>query len=106
MAAIIIGSDSTQLSTFTGDITAHPVYLTLGNIPMAIRNKDKHRANIPIALLPQIPVIFHERERKRERFREAKLRLFQASMLLIMEPLMKYSKTYVNWRYNTDLRND
>lgn len=36
IAAIILSSDKTQLSTFSGDKSAWPVYLTLGNIDASV----------------------------------------------------------------------
>ena len=36
LAPVIIATDKTTLTQFTGDKKAYPVYLTLGNIPKAI----------------------------------------------------------------------
>ena len=37
IAPVIIVSDKTQLSTFSGDKLAWPVYLTIGNIEKSVR---------------------------------------------------------------------
>ena len=37
--AIIISTDKTQLTQFSGNRSAYPVYMTLGNIPKALRRK-------------------------------------------------------------------
>lgn len=37
LAPVIIATDKTQLTQFSGSKSAYPVYLTLGNIPKALR---------------------------------------------------------------------
>ncbi|KAG1844153.1 hypothetical protein F4604DRAFT_1884476 [Suillus subluteus] len=51
VAPVIIATDKTQLTQFTGGKTAYPVYLTLGNLPRAIRRKPSQQACILIAYL-------------------------------------------------------
>ena len=41
IAPVILSSDKTQLSRFSGDKQAWPVYLTLGNIPKELRRKPE-----------------------------------------------------------------
>ena len=39
LSPVIISTDKTQLTQFSGNKSAYPVYLTLGNIPRSIRRK-------------------------------------------------------------------
>jgi hypothetical protein len=52
---IILGSDKTMLSTLSGDKTAWPVYLSIGNLSKAKRRSVKTNGLILIGLLPKCP---------------------------------------------------
>ncbi|KAG9091248.1 hypothetical protein FRC07_011886, partial [Ceratobasidium sp. 392] len=43
---VIISSNKTKLTNFSGDKKAHPVYLTIGNLPKRLRRRTSKRANI------------------------------------------------------------
>ncbi|KAM5545161.1 hypothetical protein V8D89_001272 [Ganoderma adspersum] len=82
---VILASDKTQLSTFSGDKVAWPVYLTIGNISKSIRKCPSHRA---VALLGYLPAsklqCFSSSERSLEGYR-----LFHHAMSIILQPLIK-----------------
>ena len=48
---IILSSDKTQVTVF-GNKSAYPVYMTIGNIPKALRRKPTKHAQILVAYLP------------------------------------------------------
>ena len=48
----ILVSDKTHLSNFTGDKSAWPIYLTIGNIEKTVRYKPTARASILIGCIP------------------------------------------------------
>jgi hypothetical protein len=82
---LILASDKTQLSVFSGDKTAYPVYLTLGNIPKSLRRKPSANAQILIAYLPT-QKLDDEHLTAREA-RAVRARLFHKAMSVVMKPL-------------------
>jgi hypothetical protein len=61
---IILSSDATQLTSFSGGKTAWPVYVSIGNIPKSIRAKVNSYSTLLLAYLP-VPKFdcFPEKER-------------------------------------------
>jgi hypothetical protein len=51
---VIIGSDKTKLANSSGDQTAYPLYLTIGNLAKAKRRSVSLNSLILIGLLPDI----------------------------------------------------
>ncbi|KAH9914854.1 uncharacterized protein B0H18DRAFT_1125241 [Fomitopsis serialis] len=86
VAPIIIATDKTQLTQFLGNKAAYPVYLTLGNIPRAIRHKPSEHACILLGYLPVSKI-----GKKNLTKRECKARgqkIFHAAMRIILKPLI------------------
>lgn len=93
MAPLILATDKTQLTQFSGGQAAYPVYLTLGNLPKAIRRKPSMHACILLGYL-SVDTFSKEGLTKSE-IRDRKQRLFHASMRLILEPLLEAGKNGV-----------
>lgn len=85
ISPVILGSDKTQLSTFSGDKQAWPVYLGIGNIDKSIRRKPSERATILLAYIPVTKLeCFSETKRQFEGYQ-----LFHTCMAAILEPLVQ-----------------
>ncbi|KAL1663369.1 hypothetical protein GGF50DRAFT_57064 [Schizophyllum commune] len=82
---VILATDKTQLSTFSGDKQAWPVYLTIGNIAKDVRRQPSSHATILIGYLPVSKLTcFHEKERSLQGYR-----LFHKCMSILVESLVK-----------------
>ena len=55
MVPILLTSDQTHLTNFSGDKKLWPVYISLGNIHSQVCNKPNALAWIPLAFLPVPP---------------------------------------------------
>ncbi|QRW12422.1 hypothetical protein RhiLY_11421 [Ceratobasidium sp. AG-Ba] len=86
----IVMSDETRLTNFAGDKRAHPVYLTVGNIPKRLRRRVSKRATILIGYLP-VPKL--DCESSDEEKRTIKRDLFHRCMEEILAPLVEASTT-------------
>ncbi|KAH9484401.1 hypothetical protein JR316_0003882 [Psilocybe cubensis] len=86
VAPIIIATDKTQLTQFSGGKSAYPVYLTIGNIPKAIRRKPSKHACILIAYLSveKLDRTMMNDQQHRSRIQ----RLFHESMRIVLLPLI------------------
>ncbi|KAG8791860.1 hypothetical protein FRC12_007949 [Ceratobasidium sp. 428] len=83
---IIISSDETKLTNFSGDKKAHPVYLTIGNLPKRLRRRTSKGANI---LLGYIPVLKYTCESNLEHRRHHRRNLFHLCIRTMLAPLAK-----------------
>ena len=81
---IILSSDSTQLTSFTGKHSCYPVYLTIGNIAKHARRAPSMRAQ---RLVGYLPVGKLDKSFSARRSREARTRLYHDSMRLICQSL-------------------
>lgn len=81
---IILGSDKTQLSVFSGDKSSWPVYLTIGNIPKADRRCPSKRTQTLLGYLPisKLKIFAAKSTRKIEIYR-----LFHRCMRILLGPL-------------------
>ncbi|EJD47515.1 hypothetical protein AURDEDRAFT_30783, partial [Auricularia subglabra TFB-10046 SS5] len=87
---IIIGSDKTQLTSFSGEHSAYPVYMSIGNIDKSVRNQPSKRAFRLVAFLPTLtPDETTMSEAKARALRHA---LFHKAMELVFEPLFAAAK--------------
>ena len=91
---MIIATDKTSLTNFSGGKSAYPVYLTIGNIPKAMRRKTSHRACVLLAYLPVDKVEKAEGEIKAD-VKVKTYQLFHDSMRKILEPLIVAGKNGV-----------
>ncbi|EJD45508.1 hypothetical protein AURDEDRAFT_64485, partial [Auricularia subglabra TFB-10046 SS5] len=90
---VIIASDKTQLSTFSGDKSAYPVYITIGNIHSDIRRQPSSRATI---LLGYLPVSKFEVYATAETRSAVAHRLFHACMAEMLAPLVRAGTDGIN----------
>ncbi|KAI0701023.1 hypothetical protein BC835DRAFT_1442215 [Cytidiella melzeri] len=85
---VILASDKTQLSNFSGDKSAWSVYLTIGNIEKAVRQSPSYHATV---LLGYLPVSKMECFSKSKRS-SATYQLFHDCMRSLLAPLIKAGK--------------
>ncbi|QRV80973.1 plasma membrane ATPase 4 [Ceratobasidium sp. AG-Ba] len=83
---VIISSDETRLTNFSGDKKAHPVYMTIGNIPKRLRRKTSKRTNALLGYLP-IPKLDCEPNKEKRRFHRRDL--FHKCMAELLKPLVE-----------------
>ncbi|KAG8775726.1 hypothetical protein FRC12_001298 [Ceratobasidium sp. 428] len=81
---VIISSDETRLTTFSGDKKAHPVYMTIGNIPKRLRRRISKRAKILIGYLP-VPKLNCITDLEKRRV--TKRKIFHDCMKVMLQPL-------------------
>lgn len=91
LAPVILATDKTQLTQFSGGKSAYPIYLTLGNIPKAIRRKPSLHPCVLLGYLSVDKVSRASLTRQEQRARTQ--RLFHESMRVILEPLVDAGRT-------------
>ncbi|KAG8767118.1 hypothetical protein FRC12_006437 [Ceratobasidium sp. 428] len=90
---IIISTDKTKLTVFSGNQKAWPVYITIGNISKKIRGRPSERATLLLGYIPvsNLSNISNERERS-----EAGWQLFHTCLESMLEPLKTLSRTGID----------
>ncbi|KAF7344345.1 hypothetical protein MSAN_01915500 [Mycena sanguinolenta] len=83
LGSIIISSDKTQLTRFSGDQQAWPVYITVGNIDMETRRAPSSHATILLGYIPVTKLEIFEKKRRSGIAHQ----LFHNCMAHILEPL-------------------
>lgn len=84
ISPIIIASDKTNLSTFSGDKQAWPVYITIGNIDNETRWQPSKGATVLLGYLPISKLLcFEEKDRQAQGYR-----LIHYAMELLLRPLI------------------
>ncbi|KAF9063143.1 hypothetical protein BDP27DRAFT_1145888, partial [Rhodocollybia butyracea] len=94
VAPLIIATDKTQLTQFSGSKQAYPVYLTLGNIPRGLRRKPSQQACVLLAYLP-VEKLNKDQMIQREATGRYH-RLFHEAMRQVMAPLITAGKEGVD----------
>lgn len=90
VAPVILATDKMQLTQFSGNKSAYPVYLMLGNLPKGIQRKPSKNACILIAYLfvHKLPKSNLTELNHCSRMQ----RIFHESMHIILKPLEKASQ--------------
>jgi hypothetical protein len=85
LTVTIIATDKTQLTQFSSNKSAYPIYMMLGNIPRAIRCKPTQQACFLLGYL-SVDKILKDDLTSREVSSRGQ-RLFHDSLHIILEPL-------------------
>ncbi|QRV94481.1 Zn-finger protein [Ceratobasidium sp. AG-Ba] len=93
IAPLIVASDKTQMTKLAGNQSAHPVYLSIGNISKTIRRKASSHATVIIGYLPTDD--FKDVPSKVLRGR-LKGQLLHYSMASLMKPLEEAGRSGVD----------
>ncbi|TFY51624.1 hypothetical protein EVJ58_g10464 [Rhodofomes roseus] len=89
IAPVILASDKTNLSTFSGDKQAWPVYMTIGNIDNETRRQPSKGATVLLGYLPISKLLcFEEKDRQAQGYR-----LFHYAMDILLRPLVEAGET-------------
>ena len=86
---VMISSNKTQLTQFRSK-SAYPIYLTIGNIPKAIRSKPTQQAQM---LMGYIPTTRLKHMKNKSSQCRALANLFHACIHKVLEPIESYGET-------------
>ncbi|KAG9121667.1 hypothetical protein FRC07_002288 [Ceratobasidium sp. 392] len=88
IAPIILAADKTQMTMLSGNKSAWPVYLSIGNISKDLRRKPSERAMLLVGYIPISDLAGISNTVRRS---ERRWQLFHTCMESILEPLKKAS---------------
>ncbi|KAF7333704.1 hypothetical protein MVEN_02326700 [Mycena venus] len=88
LCPIIISSDKTQLTRFSGDQQAWPVYLTIGNIDKETRRSPSSHATVLLGYIPVTKLEIFVKARRSEIAHQ----LFHDCMRVMLQPLKMAGK--------------
>ncbi|KAJ8494649.1 hypothetical protein ONZ45_g13167 [Pleurotus djamor] len=91
---VIIASDKTQLSQFSGSKVAYPIYLTIGNIPKVVRRKPSRHACVLLGYLSADKIGKTDLTDKLVKTRTQ--RLFHKSLSIMLESLKEAGRSGVH----------
>jgi hypothetical protein len=81
---MVVSTDKTQLSYFSGESTAYPIYLTIGNIDKALRRKVSSHAYVLLGFLPCAKLGDNYTQLQ---LRHARLQLFHTALATIFQSI-------------------
>jgi hypothetical protein len=91
---VILASDKTKLSTFRGDQTTWPIYLSISNIAKATRHQISSRATVLIGYIPVSKLECFSMAYEAQQL--AGYRLYHHCMKTLLEPLIKAGKSGID----------
>ena len=86
---IILTSDETHLTNFSGDKKMWPIYMTIGNIPARVRGVPSRHALVLLALLPIPPKMGTVSAAVDEERRQQKAIVHHEALHTILKPLVQ-----------------
>lgn len=81
---LVIASDKTQVTNHAGDLTAHAVYLSIGNLRAHARNANDRPGSILLAMMPCV----------KEKDPDVQDRLFHECLRTLFDPVKQVSNRY------------
>ncbi|KDQ19373.1 hypothetical protein BOTBODRAFT_96113, partial [Botryobasidium botryosum FD-172 SS1] len=88
---VILASDETKLTQFSGDKTALPIYITVGTIVKSVRRKPSSHATMLLGYLPTSKLKMYSESLRTSKGRD----LFHFCMKRLLEPLVDAGKNGV-----------
>ena len=91
LSPVIVASDKTQLSNFSGDKLAWPIYLTIGNIEKATCHSPSSRATVLIGYIPITKLECFSKLKRKTQGQQ----IFHDCMKALLKPLVDAGKNRV-----------